>query len=108
MGFQTGCGQQKSSLRLVELAGDALNGRVVESLGVRHDRERIAAERLVGEHVDDGEGKTRSGPLSLSHSALLGPRSWIEAGFEGNPVRIPEVGRAAPTPRPEIVVVPVG
>jgi hypothetical protein len=45
-----------------ELAGDLLHARVVETLGVEHDRERVAGERRLGKHIDDAIGAAHGVP----------------------------------------------
>ncbi len=64
VGMGAGRRQQKRGLRLVELARDAPHLAVVEPARVGDERERVAAERLVGEDVDDGERKGARCPSS--------------------------------------------
>ena len=45
--------QHEHRLGQVELARDRLHARAVEPVGVEHHRQRVAAEALVGEHVED-------------------------------------------------------
>ena len=54
--------QHEHGLRQIELASDRLHARVVEPLGVEHDRERIAGERRLGEHIDDAIGAAHGVP----------------------------------------------
>ena len=48
--------EHEHGLGQIELAGDRLHARVVEPVGVEHDGERIAAERRIGEHVEQAIG----------------------------------------------------
>ena len=60
--------------RQVELAGDALHARVVETLRIEHHGERVSGERLLGEDVQRGEaaahgllpGRLRSRSISTT------------------------------------------
>jgi hypothetical protein len=45
--------QQEGRLGQVQPPGDGLHRVGVEALGVEYDRDRVAAQRLAGEHVDD-------------------------------------------------------
>jgi hypothetical protein len=45
-------GEEKDRLREVHLAGDLLHDRVVESAAIQKNRERVATEHAVGEHID--------------------------------------------------------
>ena len=49
--------QQERRFRQVQPAGDPLHGVGVERCCVVHDRQRVAGERAVAEHVDEGEGE---------------------------------------------------
>ena len=51
-----GRGQEEDGFGQVELGRDGLHRRAVEPAGVGEDRQRIAAERSVGENVEGEEG----------------------------------------------------
>ncbi len=67
--------QDEGGLRQVELARDRLHAAGIQAVRVEHDGERIAAEALAGEHVEDmiGEGHRRARSLAWpkhgAHSA---------------------------------------
>ena len=58
---------------LTQFAGDALHRAVIELVRLRHDRKRIAGERLIGEDIDEMKGDlhNRYGCPSRSGSTLF-------------------------------------
>ena len=70
LGDEHGLGQ-------VELARDRLHARRVEAVGVEHNGQRVAAEPLVGEHVEDVIGQAhRRHSLTLGRAQCRIPRAF--------------------------------
>ena len=81
--------QDERRLRQVELQRERLHRRVVDAARVLEHAQRIAAERRLGEHVDDAEGVGRHGsaPQAAGREPALTPARRARARAPGTPRR---------------------
>jgi hypothetical protein len=86
IGLRTGRPQQERRFGLVEFSRDPSHQRLSERIGVRHESERVAGQRLVGEHVDDVE-------LGLSTDRSHQNPSFLPAATRRLPQRRTSVSR---------------
>ncbi len=74
VGAGVGRREQEGGLAEVGPAREGLHTIVVERVGAVDDRERIAAQRRVGEDVDLAEGEARHGATGASRAAGFATR----------------------------------
>ncbi len=77
--------QHEHRLRQVELARDGLHRRRIQPVGVEHDRQRVAAEPLVGEDIENVivEAHVRLPRLPESGALCRIPRAFQAASASG-------------------------
>jgi len=57
-------GKNEDGFRQVEFPGDRLERRIGETLGIEHNRKRVAGKTLAGEHIE-GDKPPAHRPLSV-------------------------------------------